>query len=115
MDEVVVLMPMCPLHSPRTCVLRRRDATYAGDQQLNSEFETHSTTQTDDQGLETSSMTLKFTIAARHFARGLMRLKCTATTGRAYVLRAEVVASAAPDEQEMSRLQRVSENLNQGA
>lgn len=83
-------------------------------QATGGEYETISSTQADHQGLDTSSMTLKFVVSHKHFNRGAMRLKCTATTGRAYILRAEIVSSLEPDEEEVSRLQRVSENLNQG-
>lgn len=72
------------------------------------------TTLSDHQGLDTSSLSLKFVVLERHFVRGLMRLKCTATTGRSYVLRAEVVSAVELDQEEVSRLHRVSENLNQG-
>ncbi|GIY59521.1 ig-like domain-containing protein [Caerostris darwini] len=45
----------------------------------------HSTTLHSD-GLETSSLSLKFMVNELHFRRGNMKLKCTATISRVYTM-----------------------------
>ena len=69
----------------------------------------------DNEGLETSSLALKFVLSNRHFKRGILRLKCTASIGREYVMRNEVLITSEEEEeaQESSRY-RVMENLSQG-
>lgn len=82
--------------------------------QIGSDYETILSTQQDNEGLETSSLALKFILTERHFNHGVMRLKCTASIGRSYTMRSEVlVVSGDEEEQESYRLKAI-ENLSQG-
>jgi len=84
------------------------DATKIG-----SDYETILSTQQDNEGLEISSLALKFILTERHFNHGVMRLKCTASIGRMYTMRTEVlVVSGDEEEQESYRLKAI-ENLSQ--
>lgn len=83
---------------------------------MGSEYETVASSMTDSEGLEVSSLTLKFIVADRHFNHGSMRLRCTASIGRMYVMRNEVliVSEEEREAQENSSRYRVMENLSQG-
>lgn len=83
-----------------------------------NEYETIFSTQADAEGLEVSSLALKFILADKHFSQGSLRLRCTASIGMMYNMRNEVlIASETQDELENSLSSgglRVSENLSQG-
>jgi len=82
---------------------------------IGSQYETIPYSHTDSEGLEVSSLALKFIVTDRHFNHGSMRLKCTASIGRMYVMRNEVliISEEERESQETSRY-RVMENLSQG-
>ena len=83
-----------------------------------SEYETIFSTQADTEGLEISSLALKFILTDKHFNHGILRLRCTASIGMMYNMRNEVlIASETQDELENTLSKsglRVSENLSQG-
>lgn len=83
-----------------------------------NEYETIFSTQADAEGLEVSSLALKFILTDKHFNHGNLRLRCTASIGMMYNMRNEVlIASETQDELEKSLSTgglRVSENLSQG-
>lgn len=51
-----------------------------------SEYENEYSTLTHDDGLETSSQGLRFIINEKHFQEGNMKLRCTATISKGYVM-----------------------------
>ncbi|CAG2103736.1 unnamed protein product [Medioppia subpectinata] len=78
--------------------------------QTGSEYETMYSTTLHSDGLETSSLSLKFIANEKHFRSGNnMRLKCTATISRMYTMSNEALAAA---DVKTSGL-HISENLSQ--
>ncbi|GIY87014.1 uncharacterized protein CDAR_231391 [Caerostris darwini] len=70
----------------------------------------HSTTLHSD-SLETSSLSLKFTVSEFHFRGGNMKLKCTATISRVYIMSNEELVSGTGLRQQTSGLQ-ITENMS---
>ncbi|CAL1264484.1 unnamed protein product [Larinioides sclopetarius] len=59
---------------------------YINDELATSDSELEHSTTLHSDGLETSSLSLKFTVNEMHFRRGNMKLKCTATISRVYTM-----------------------------
>jgi hypothetical protein len=66
-------------------------------------------------GLETSSLSLRFRAQEKHFLSGNMRLKCTSSISRLYNIKneAQLIIYNSGDKQQSSGL-HISENLSQG-
>ncbi|GIX80894.1 ig-like domain-containing protein [Caerostris extrusa] len=59
---------------------------FINDNALGPEFETEYSTTLHEDGLETSSLSLKFVAKDKHFVSGTMRLRCTASISRIYTM-----------------------------
>ncbi|KAG8199239.1 hypothetical protein JTE90_003666 [Oedothorax gibbosus] len=57
---------------------------YINDNELGADFDTEYSTTLHEDGLETSSLSLRFVARNRHFVGAQMRLKCTASISRLY-------------------------------
>lgn len=72
----------------------------------------HSTT-LHANGLETSSLSLKFVVSELHFRGGNMKLKCTATISRIYTMSNEELVFGMGLRQQTSGL-HITENMSHG-
>jgi hypothetical protein len=82
--------------------------------QLGGDYETIASSQADNDGLEISSLALKFVVSNRHFNYGILRLKCTATIDRVYALRNEVLIISEEQRELQERSSQVMEVSSQG-
>lgn len=74
---------------------------------------THATSVHDD-GLESTSKTLKFTASEEHFKHGIMRIRCTSTLSpRSYPMSNEIVFTAEGLPHQSSGL-HLKKSVNQG-
>ncbi|GFY21338.1 uncharacterized protein TNCV_3993821 [Trichonephila clavipes] len=73
------------------------------------EYETEYSTTRHADGLETSSLGLKFVVTSKHFLNGNMKLKCTATISRIYTMSNEEMVFGG--RQQTSGL-HISENMS---
>lgn len=77
--------------------------------QVGPEYETEYSTTLHADGLETSSLGLKFVVTSQHFRNGNMKLKCTATISRNYTMSNEEMVFSG--RQQTSGL-HISENMS---
>lgn len=82
---------------------------YINDELVGPEYETEYSTTLHADGLETSSMGLKFVVKSQHFRNGNMKLKCTATISRIYTMSNEEMVFGG--RQQTSGL-HISENMS---
>ncbi|GIY55786.1 uncharacterized protein CDAR_459441 [Caerostris darwini] len=77
--------------------------------EVGPEYETEYSTTRHADGLETSSLGLKFVVTSKHFQNGNMKLKCTATISRIYTMSNEEMVFGG--RQQTSGL-HISENMS---
>ncbi|XP_015911212.1 cell adhesion molecule 2 isoform X2 [Parasteatoda tepidariorum] len=82
---------------------------YINDELVGPEYETEYSTTLHADGLETSSLGLKFIVTSQHFQNGNMKLKCTATISRIYTMSNEEMVFGG--RQQTSGL-HISENMS---
>ncbi|CAL1271777.1 unnamed protein product [Larinioides sclopetarius] len=82
---------------------------YINDELVGPEYETEYSTTRHTDGLETSSLGLKFVVTSKHFQNGNMKLKCTATISRIYTMSNEEMVFGG--RQQTSGL-HISENMS---
>ncbi|XP_054721645.1 uncharacterized protein LOC129231373 [Uloborus diversus] len=82
---------------------------YINDELVGPEYETEYSTTLHADGLETSSLGLKFIVNSQHFRNGNMKLKCTATISRIYTMSNEEMVFGG--RQQTSGL-HISENMS---
>ncbi|KAF8790687.1 hypothetical protein HNY73_005673 [Argiope bruennichi] len=82
---------------------------YINDELVGPEYETEYSTTRHADGLETSSLGLKFVVTSKHFQNGNMKLKCTATISRIYTMSNEEMVFGG--RQQTSGL-HISENMS---
>lgn len=82
---------------------------YINDELAGPEYETEYSTTLHADGLETSSLGLRFVVTEKHFRHGNMKLKCTATISRVYTMSNEELVSGG--RQQTSGL-HISENMS---
>ncbi|KAG8184892.1 hypothetical protein JTE90_015707 [Oedothorax gibbosus] len=82
---------------------------YINDDLVGPEYETEYSTTRHTDGLETSSLGLKFVVTSKHFLNGNMKLKCTATISRIYTMSNEEMVFGG--RQQTSGL-HISENMS---
>ncbi|GFS97621.1 uncharacterized protein NPIL_546102 [Nephila pilipes] len=82
---------------------------YINDELVGPEYETEYSTTRHADGLETSSLGLKFVVTSKHFLNGNMKLKCTATISRIYTMSNEEMVFGG--RQQTSGL-HISENMS---
>lgn len=82
---------------------------YINDELVGPEYETEYSTTLHADGLETSSLGLKFQVTSQHFRNGNMKLKCTATISRNYTMSNEEMVFSG--RQQTSGL-HISENMS---
>ncbi|XP_054167088.1 endothelial cell-selective adhesion molecule-like [Oppia nitens] len=68
---------------------------YINDQEIGSEYETIYSTTLHSDGLETSSLSLKFIANEKHFKNANIRFKCMATISRMYTMSDEAFGTSA--------------------
>ncbi|UYV64147.1 hypothetical protein LAZ67_2006733 [Cordylochernes scorpioides] len=82
---------------------------YINDKLAGAEYETEYSTTLHSDGLETSSLELRFVVTTRHLQDGNMRLRCTATISQVYTMSNEERVSGG--RQQTSGL-HISENMS---
>lgn len=84
---------------------------YINDEQATPENELEHSTTLHADGLETSSLTLRFVVSEPHFRSGNMKLKCTATISRIYTMSNEELVFGMGLRQQTSGL-HITENMS---
>lgn len=84
---------------------------YINDEQATPENELEHSTTLHADGLETSSLTLRFVVSEPHFRNGNMKLKCTATISRIYTMSNEELVFGMGLRQQTSGL-HITENMS---
>ncbi|XP_015908486.1 uncharacterized protein [Parasteatoda tepidariorum] len=84
---------------------------YINDELAKPEYEMEHSTTLHADSLETSSLSLKFSVSEYHFRGGNMKLKCTATISRVYTMSNEELIFGSDLRQQTSGLQ-ITENLS---
>ncbi|XP_013785025.2 uncharacterized protein LOC106469117 [Limulus polyphemus] len=84
---------------------------YINDQQVGPEYETSHSAILNADGLESSSLSLRFVVKEHHFVNRNMRLRCSATIPRVYTMSDEELVVGG-QLQHASELLRISENVS---
>ncbi|GBL74535.1 hypothetical protein AVEN_235460-1 [Araneus ventricosus] len=115
-DELITKENNAPTTNPRVAAsnllksenLKKVDFTHFSAE-VGPEYETEYSTTRHADGLETSSLGLKFVVTSKHFQNGNMKLKCTATISRIYTMSNEEMVFGG--RQQTSGL-HISENMS---
>ncbi|KAF8790686.1 hypothetical protein HNY73_005673 [Argiope bruennichi] len=115
-DELITKENNAPTTNPRVAAsnmlksenLKKVDFTQF-NAEVGPEYETEYSTTRHADGLETSSLGLKFVVTSKHFQNGNMKLKCTATISRIYTMSNEEMVFGG--RQQTSGL-HISENMS---
>ncbi|UYV82704.1 hypothetical protein LAZ67_22000629 [Cordylochernes scorpioides] len=85
---------------------------FVNDELAGPGYETEYSTTLHADGLETSTLRLRFAVTSRHFHLGSLRLRCTATISQVYTMSNEELVAGGGRRQTSGLL--VTENMGQG-